>query len=74
MAVMIIFDDEPKKRLDWSKVSTAAAIVMGVFGAMMAVATAVKTLVEAYESVKRNLPERPDQDEETKEPRRIVVP
>lgn len=68
----MIFDDELKKRIDWSKVSTAAAIVAGAFGVITAAAEAVKTGMEAYEAVRRNLSKSQDQDEE--EPNRIVIP
>jgi hypothetical protein len=64
----------PKMKLDWSKISTAAAVITGVFGALTAAATAVKTGMEAYEAVKRNLPEKQDDEPAEDNKSRIVLP
>jgi hypothetical protein len=70
----MIFDDKHKKRIDWGKVSDAAFLITGLFGAITAVAEAVKIGMEAWEAVKRNLPEKPKGNQELETESRIVMP
>lgn len=55
---MICEDDEKKNRIDWEKITAAAAVITAAFGAVTAVAEAIKTVAETWEAAKKELSEK----------------
>jgi hypothetical protein len=67
----MIFED---KHHTWQeKLWNAIGIISGFAGIITAVSLSVKTGIEAYEAVRRNMPKKKEDDKDPEE-RKIVLP